>query len=606
MNTFPLLTLQSIRLTFGGKPLFSDLSLSLKSGDHICLVGKNGCGKSTLLKLLSGDIEPDYGTYFLKPGTTLQRLSQDPVFPPDENVRSYLEKGLFADPSPFQDTTDKTYLVDMALAEIAMTGDESLERLSGGEGRRVAIVKTFLQNPDILLLDEPTNHLDLPTITWLEKRLKAFKGALVLISHDRTFLTQSTGLTWWLDQGRIRCLEKDFSHFEAWSDQIIQEELTKTRKIDNLIDKETQWSREGISARRKRNQGRLKALYKLREKRASIVKRDRTTKLEANLGEASGRLVAKVRNIHKSYEGKTIIADFSMNILRGDKIGIIGPNGAGKSTLIKLLTRDLNPDQGKVTLGTNLTPIYFDQKRATLNPEQTLWEFLCDGAADQVMVHGKPRHVMGYLRDFLFEDCQARSPIQSLSGGEKNRLLLAKFFAKSSNFMILDEPTNDLDMDTLDLLQDLLNAYEGTLLLVSHDRDFLDKTVTSTLVFEGEGKITEYPGGYSDYIRQRKAEEIEKSKPKVSKKNASPSLKKTSKLSFNLQYKLEKLPQEIEKLTGKIETLEKKLMDDSLYQRDPGLFDELAQTLEEAKSEKESLENEWLEIEIKREMLEND
>jgi ATP-binding cassette subfamily F protein uup len=601
-STPPLVNLQGISLGFGSKTLFTKAELAIGKRERICLVGRNGAGKSTLLKIIAGLIEPESGERFVQPGCQVAYLPQEPVIPKGLTLVDYITEGLSAE------NEDNHYLVDAMLDTINLDGSLIVSSMSGGEKRRAAIGRALVSQPDILLLDEPTNHLDLPTIEWLETTLEGFAGGFVLISHDRTFLNRLTKTTLWVDRGIVRRLNKGFEHFDEWSEKMLEQEEIERGKLDKLIAQETSWSRQGISARRKRNQGRLRKLYDLRSNRARQIERGGGVKLDSEIGNVSGALVIEAKHISKTYGDRVILDDFSIRIVRGDRIGIIGPNGAGKTTLLRLLTGDLLPDKGHVKLGTNLTPVYLDQNRAQLDPETSLWATLCETGGDHVMVRGKPRHVVSYLRDFLFEEAQARSPVKSLSGGERNRLLLAKAMAKFSNFLILDEPTNDLDMETLDLLQEMLAEYEGTLILVSHDRSFLDRVVTSTIVMEGDGHTQEYAGGYSDYISQRRAlENPQPQKTLKDKKVNTPAPDPTSpikKLSYHQQRQLEQLPQKISDLEMAIQEINVILADSTLFSQDPGAFLKAADRLKHKQKELEKCEEEWLQLETLREEIE--
>ena len=593
----PLLSLRDVFVTFGGNPLFTGVSLAIGRGDKACLVGRNGSGKSTLLKVLAGEIAMDSGERFAQPGARIAYLAQDPAIT-GATVADYVAGGL-----PPGDE-DQRYRVDAVLAGIGLDGSTAPAGLSGGEGRRAAIARALVAEPDVLLVDEPTNHLDLPTILWLEQELLAFKGALVVISHDRRFLEQVSAQTLWLDRGVVRRSEKGFSDFERWSEEVMAAEEAELARMDKRLLAETHWLHRGVTARRRRNMGRLRALVQLRKERAARKTGPRQVKLEADSGDISGRLVAEADGVTKAYGDRVVVGDFSTRIMRGDRVGIIGPNGAGKTTLLRLLTGDLRPDAGTVRLGTNLSPAYFDQRRTGLDPEATLWNTLTDGAGDQVMVRGQPRHVVGYLRDFLFEDRQAHSPVKALSGGERNRLLLARLLARPSNLLILDEPTNDLDMDTLDLLEEMLADYDGTVLVVSHDRDFVDRLVTSVIAVEGDGTIQEYAGGYSDYLTQRPpprpasttAEPI-----RPARREAPP--RERARLSYKERRDLELLPARIDGLHAEIAALEGKLADPALYGRDPKAFADVAGRLDALRTDLAAAEERWLELEMKREEL---
>lgn len=598
----PILQLQEINLSIGTQVLFTDVTVSVMPYSRICIVGRNGSGKSTLMKLISGDIEPDHGEIFIQAGTKVAYMPQEPIFPTGIAAKDYIL--MQKDVLPHQ--------AERALDDLGIAYDKSLDKLSGGEGRRVSLAYALACEPDILMLDEPTNHLDVETILWLESHLKAFNGALILISHDRTFLANVTNQTVWLDQGTARTLNKGYGYFEDWSGQIIEEEMKARAKLEKIITQETEWSHGGISARRKRNQGRLKRLYAMREKRSQQLNRLQLARLENKLGEVSSRALVEVKDIEKSYEGRCLIKGFTTQIMRGDRIGIIGPNGSGKTTLLRLLIGEEKPDRGKVKLGKTMDPLYLDQNRKDLDPKKTLWDTLCPQGGDHIMVQDKPRHVVGYLKEFMFKPEQARSPVSTLSGGERNRLLLAMSLATSSNFMILDEPTNDLDMDTLDRLQDMLCDYEGTLLIVSHDRAFLDNVVTSTIVMEGDGKVTEYAGGYSDYLKQvdksisiPKTETPKKSAGSPEKDKTQPKAERPKRLTFKHQHALTVIPQQIEECLANIKRVEEQLSDSDLYQKDPLKAQDLAMELESLKMKKEALETDYLEIELLREEIES-
>jgi len=458
----PILSLRDIHLTFGGTPLLDGAELSVAEGERLCLVGRNGSGKSTLLKIAAGLIEADSGERFVQPGTTIRYLPQEPDVSGHATVRAYADAGL----APGDDPHRVTYLLE----RLGLDGAADPATLSGGETRRAALVRALAPDPDILLLDEPTNHLDLPTIEWLEGELAAMRAALVLISHDRRFLASLSRATLWLSLGSTRRLERGFAHFEAWRDEILDQEERQHRELDRKIARETEWLRYGVTARRRRNQGRLRALEALRKERRERRRTTGAVKIAATEGELSGKLVIEAKNLHKAFGDRTIVRDLSTRVQRGDRIGIVGANGAGKTTLLNLLTGALQPDSGTVRLGASLQPVTLDQKREKLGPRTTLVDALTGGQGDQVVVQGKGRHVVGYMKDFLFLPAQARTPIGVLSGGERGRLMLARALARPSNLLVLDEPTNDLDLETLDLLQELLAEYQGTVMLVSHDR----------------------------------------------------------------------------------------------------------------------------------------
>ncbi len=594
----PLLALRDVHITFGGKPLFTGVTMAVAKTEKVCLVGRNGSGKSTLLKVLAGMVDTDAGERFVQPGARIAYLPQDPLLT-GASVTDYVAAGL-----P-ETEAHETFRVDALLEALKIDGAKDPATLSGGEGRRAAIARALVGAPDALLLDEPTNHLDLPTILWLEEQLAAYAGALVVISHDRTFLTNVSRQTLWLDRGIVRRNEQGFGDFARWQDEVLDAEEAELARMDKKLAAETHWLHRGVTARRKRNMGRLRKLNELRKERRARQTGPRSVQFGIDAGDTSGKLVIEAEDIAKSYGGRTVVGAFSTRIQRGDRVGILGPNGAGKTTLLRMLTGDLEPDAGTVRLGTNLETAYFDQRRAQLDPERSVKDTLTDGAGDNVWVRGRPRHVVGYLKDFLFEERQAQTPVKALSGGERNRLLLAKLLAKPSNLLILDEPTNDLDMDTLDLLEEVLADYDGTLLVVSHDRDFLDRLVTSTIAVEGDGTIQEYAGGYSDYLIQRgEREDKEKARPKQTPKPAEPAKPKAqTKLSYNEQRDLEMLPKRMDALHAEIARLEATLADPGLYARDASAFQKASDALEKARGELEAAEERWLEIEMKREEL---
>jgi len=604
----PIVALQGVSVTFGGRPLFEGIDLSVGRGDKACLVGRNGSGKSTLMKVLAGMVHADAGTVFVQPGARVAYLPQEPDFTGFATVHDYVAAGL---PAPEQ---DEAHRVDAVLDHVQLAGHLDPTTLSGGEARRAALGRTLVGEPDVMLLDEPTNHLDLPTIEWLEEELQAFRGGLLLISHDRAFLSHLSKRTLWLDRGGIRISEKGFAQFEEWQAEVFEADEAAAHKLDRKIVTEMKWLREGISARRTRNMGRVRALMQLRTDRAERIKGGQQAKLAIAEAERGGRMVIEAEHIAKAFdtpnsegEGrKVVVKDFSTRILRGDRVGVIGPNGAGKSTLLKILTGQMEPDSGTVKLGTNLETAYFDQRREGLDPEETIRHVLCPFGGDKVMVNGQPRHVAGYMKDFLFDTRQLDSPVKSLSGGERNRLLLARLFARPSNMMILDEPTNDLDMDTLDLLEDVLGDYQGTLLLVSHDRDFLDRLVTSTIAVEGDGTVMEYAGGYSDYLVQRAP--TAKAAPAAAKPKpaeAAPAAPKPrGKLSYKDQRELDELPGRMDKLGAEIAKLETAMADPDLFTRDPAKFQKTSDALHAKQTELAAAEERWLELEALREELE--
>jgi ATP-binding cassette subfamily F protein uup len=598
----PILILRDIHLTFGGTPLLEGAEMALSAGERLCLVGRNGSGKSTLLKIAAGLIQPDGGERFLQPGTTLRYLPQEPDLAGFTTTLAYVEGGL----APGDDHYRATYLLE----QLGLTGQEAPSRLSGGEARRAALARALAPEPDILLLDEPTNHLDLPAIEWLEAELKSARSAMVLISHDRRFLDNLSQATVWLSDGRTRRLDRGFTAFEAWRDEILEQEEVARHKLDRKIASEMEWLHKGVTARRKRNQGRLRALYELRARRRAAKMPAGMAALEASAGEPSGQLVIEARKISKSYGGKPIVTDFSTRIQRGDRIGIIGPNGAGKTTLLNLLTGQLAPDAGSVKLGANLQMATLDQRRDSLDPTVTLAAALTGGRGDTVAIGNRSQHVIGYMKEFLFSADQANTPVGVLSGGERGRLILARALARPSNLLVLDEPTNDLDLETLDLLQEMLSDYDGTVLLVSHDRDFLDRVVTSVIASEGHGRWREYAGGFSDMVMQR-GTGIEKKaveKPRKVKEGEPPRRPAPPaprrKLSFKDEHALKTLPARIETLQAEIAKLQAALADPALYSRDRAAFDKAATALHEREAALAQAEHDWLELELKREEVE--
>ncbi|MGB0683833.1 MAG: ABC-F family ATP-binding cassette domain-containing protein [Magnetovibrionaceae bacterium] len=598
----PLLTLQDIHLTFGGNPLLTGASMTVAAGERLCLVGRNGCGKSTFLKIAAGEIEADSGRRFVQPGTAIRYLPQEPDLSAFETIDDYIRAGL----SPADDGYRGAYLLEA----LGVDGSAGTTHLSGGEARRAALAATLISEPDILLLDEPTNHLDLATIEWLESELAASRSALVLISHDRRFLESLSRATLWLDRGEARLLGKGFGRFEAWRDEVLEQEALDQHKLDRKLAAEAHWLRYGVTARRKRNQGRLRKLQDLRAQRRDHVGPKGRVKLSVQDGQMSGKLVFDATAISKAFGDRRIVRDLDLRVLRGDRLALVGPNGSGKTTLLKLLTGETEADSGEVKRGAAIDMVTLDQRREALKSDWTLADALTGGGGDQVMVNGSPRHVMGYMKDFLFDPVQARTPISRLSGGERGRLMLARAFAKPSNLLILDEPTNDLDLETLDLLEELLDDYTGTVLLVSHDRDFLDRVATSVLAVGEGGRWTEYAGGYSDMLHQlgetaaasASVQAKEKAKPKLEPKSdagTTPKPKQKSGLSFTEQHELDKLPAEMEALEAKIAKLQEKLGEPGLYEKDRAAFDKASAQVAGAMEQLSVKEERWLELEDK-------
>lgn len=596
----PLLSLQDIYLTFGGDPLLAGADMMVHERDRIALVGRNGSGKSTFLKIAAGLVEADRGSRTLRGGATMRYLEQDPNFSDYKAIEDVIRGGL----GPGDDAARIPQLV----ADLNLNPDGSPATLSGGEARRVAIARALAPAPDILLLDEPTNHLDLPTIKWLEDYLRSNGAAFVVISHDRRFLSTLTTRTLWIDRGRTRLLGKGFSAFEAWRDEQYAEEERDAHKLDRQIVREEHWLRYGVTARRKRNVRRLGELQSLRQKRATLLRPQGKAEMEAAEADASGKKVIEAKNISFAYDNLPIVKNFSIRINRGDRIGVAGPNGAGKTTLLQLLTGELPPDEGVINHGTRLEIVTLDQQRAGLSDSTRLIDAVTGGRGDMVSVGGEPRHAVGYLKEFLFKPEQMRQPISALSGGERGRLALAIALAQPSNLLILDEPTNDLDLETLDVLEDVLTNYLGTVLLVSHDRDFLDRTVTSTLVPEGDGRWQEYPGGYSDMERQRGelATPSVGAEKQARKKNAAPPRTKSEKLSYKDKYALETLPARMEELENQIADHEKTLADPTLFMSDNAAFETATNGLSAARAELAEAEEKWLKLEMKREALEGE
>jgi ATP-binding cassette subfamily F protein uup len=601
MAAAPILTLQDISLKLGSTQLLEAGNISVVPGDKIALVGRNGSGKSTLLKIAAGEIEPDGGKRFIQPGVTIRYLQQEPDLTGFATTLDYAGGGLEAGNDP--------YRAQYLLHHLGLTGTEDTKHLSGGEARRAALARALAPEPDILLLDEPTNHLDLPAIEWLEAELAALRSALVIISHDRRFLADLTRATVWLDRGVTRRLNKGFSAFEEWRDTVLEEEELNRHKLDRQIVREEHWLTYGVSARRKRNVKRLQGLADLRQERRDQKRQVGAVKLSVAEADLSGKLVLEADAISKRFGERDIVAGFTTRIIRGDRVGIVGANGAGKTTLIRLLTGQMKPDAGRVRLGSNIDLATLDQRRAALDPASTLKEALTGGGSDTLIINGQPKHVVGYMKDFLFTPEQARTSVEKLSGGERGRLALARLLALPSNLLVLDEPTNDLDLETLDLLQEMLGDYPGTVIVVSHDRDFLDRVATSVVVSEGDGVWTEYAGGYSDMARQRGFGVI---KPAPDTRTAArterpapmaPVVATKAKLSFKQKHALDTLPREIARLDSEIGRLNALLADPTLYARDPQAFADASQKVAAAQAAKTRAEDEWLELEMIREEI---
>ena len=585
-----LLRLNNACIRFSGTPVFENLTTQILEGDRICLIGRNGCGKSTLLKTIAGVYELDSGEHFMLSNQKLVYLEQDKDYPSDISAIDLLES-----------YGAEIYEARTILDKLGIDPDITLNNASGGQRRRFNLAECIVKKPSILLLDEPTNHLDLTSIKWLEDYIAKFKGSVVMISHDRKFLENTSNTTWWLDRGALRVNRNGFKDFDSWSTIIMEEEERRLEKLNTRLRLENDWLNYGVTARRKRNQGRLQRLHELRSERRDVMQ-NKTRSIDvnpANLPRGS-KVIIEAKDIQKTYNNKTVVQPFSCRILHQDKIGIIGPNGAGKTTLVKMLVGELTPDNGNVKLGNTLKVTYIDQMRSNINPTDTLWEVLCPEGGDQVWVGNETKHVVGYLKEFLFNEEQIRGQVSILSGGEKNRLLLAKALASPGNVLVLDEPTNDLDMDTMDLLVECLQQYTGTVIVVSHDRDFLDRTVTATYVVSINGSVQEFVGGYSDIEHHLKELEkaITKPKSKASVEKNTADTPTSKRMSYNLKRELEELPKQISKIEKRILEISVILESDSLYTKNPQQFQNLSAELQQQQLALETAENRWLELEI--------
>lgn len=591
----PILTLQDISLSLGGPPLLSCATLSVHKRDRVCVVGRNGSGKSTLLRIASGHILPDDGQRFLQPGTRVAYLAQEPDSGNAKTIFELVSSDL---------SQERHYLARGLISEVGLDPDQDATALSGGETRRAALARVLATEPDLLLLDEPTNHLDLPTILWLEEALRRLDAAVVFISHDRQFLRNTSNSVLWLHDGATHRLNEGFDKFESWRDAFLEEQERASHKLDRQIAREEDWMRYGVTARRKRNMRRVAELGALRRERADFLSRRRGALALDSLATLSGgKLAADIQSLNKSYGAHQIVQDLDLKILRGDRIGIVGPNGSGKTTLLKLITGEIAPDRGHIALGPSIRPIVIDQHRAILDPLRSLAETLTDGNGDTVQVAGQSRHVTGYMKDFLFRPEQARTPVSALSGGERGRLALAKALLTPTNFLILDEPTNDLDLDTLEVLLEWLETFKGTVLLVSHDRDFLDRVVTSTLVAEGGGRWTEYAGGYADIKALSPCAPSQSSRDNVAahrRKGGDKPQPRNRKLSYNDQRTLDNLPKLMHSLEGTIASMTAELAQSGLYQKDPTRFISLTSKLAETEKQLEGAEEQWLTLELKK------
>ena len=616
----PLLTISDMGVNLGDRWLLRHVDLSINAGDRLTLVGRNGAGKSTLMKLISGQAEPDEGSLWIAPNAHVAYLPQNPLFKSSMSLASYVMQGV---EQAAGNHSQLLHHAEAMLSRMGMDPARMTDGLSGGERRRVSLARALVTEPQILLLDEPTNHLDLPTIEWLEGILKERSGALVLISHDRAFMRAlGTGIVW-IDQGKVRNRQGGFEQFEDWSEAILAEEATRLRKLDKRIAEETRWSRQGISARRKRNQGRLRELGEMRALRAREGGiSGRQMSISTGPAEGGGQIVLEARNLSITVpagpslttphppntdqpDRRVLVNHFNAIIKRTDRLGIVGPNGIGKSSLVRVLLGHEQADAGYVKAGFGMLPAYFDQNRALLNQEASPWTILCPDGGDTVEIDGKPKHVTSYLRDFLFDDYKMTQRVATLSGGEQNRLMLAHIFAQPHNFLVLDEPTNDLDIETIDLLQEVIAEYDGTVLIVSHDRDFLDRTVTAVLAFEEQGQIIPHAGGYSDYLRRRtKTAQTKAEKKKQPPKPPREKQPRTDRLSYKQTYLLSTLPDEIEALGTAITEAETRLADMDFFAQDPDGYQKLAEQCATDKQRLNEAEQQWLELEILREEIE--
>ena len=598
----PLIQLSEVSLGFGKHDIFKNIDLVLNKGERTCLVGRNGSGKSTLLKLIAGKIVPDAGHVAVQKGIQISLMEQDP------DLSSFSTLGDFA---ASKLSSNEIYKIEAISNGLKLNLRQEVKFASGGEIRRAALAKIIAETPDLMLLDEPTNHLDIESIQWLEDLLRNLKCGIVTISHDRAFLRAVSKTTLWLDRGILRRNEKNFADFEDWRDKTWAEEDTRNHKLKRRIKEESVWAVEGISARRKRNQGRLKALKELKLENDLQIKRQETAKMSFQSGEISGRKVLEAKSISKKIDGKPICGKFSVTISRGERIALVGANGVGKTTLLNILFKDLSPDEGSIKRGTNLSIANFEQDKGSLNMDASLQENLAGdpeialpGRADQILVKGIPRHVAGYLKEFLFDPSALRAPVRSLSGGEKSRLILAKLMAKKSNLLLLDEPTNDLDIETLDLLQEILCDYDGTIILISHDRDFVEQVATRVLFFEGNGKIIDFTGGYRSYLNNRSVDKSRKNTDRKSVKSKTMmdlrAKKKNVNLSFTDHHRLREIPREVERLELEIKKLEDFLSIDDLYLSDQKKFDKASTALAERKLKLDEIMEEWLLLEDKK------
>ena len=592
----PVLTIHNGVLHYGTRSIFQGIDINILEDEHVCLIGRNGQGKSTLLKVLCGLVELDAGDFYKKPHTKIHYLPQDLSLPHGKSVRDIvMESGA------------EEYEADIFLDALTLNPLSLVDNLSGGEKRRVLLAKTLSGHPDVLLLDEPTNHLDITGIQWLEDYIKAFKGAVVMISHDRRFLTNTSRSILWLDRGAARRSNRGYAYFEEWMEDIEQSDAKALDKLESKLRIEEHWKQRGVTARRKRNQGRLEKLYQMRARRSQLLSNQtKAVQLSATTNTYGNQLVSELVNVQKNYEGRLHLGPFSARVFKGDRIGIIGPNGSGKSTLLKLIIGQLKPDSGRVRVGKTIDVAWFEQERNSMDENETPWQYLCPSGGDSILVQDTPMHVVGYLKKFLFDDKQARGPISTLSGGEKNRLQLAKVLAQPSNILVLDEPTNDLDMDTLDLLTDMLADYKGTLILISHDRDFVDQLVTAVFAIQPDGKVIECIGGYTDYEQTSSKTSVQPKPLKQEERKESPlkqTIQKPKKLTYADQRDLEVIPQKLEDIDKRLKEIEFLLGDSDLYTKNPTRFEELTKEMADLKEAQLALEHRWLEISLRQESM---
>jgi ATP-binding cassette subfamily F protein uup len=601
MSTRLILSLADIDLRFGNKQIFKDTSFHILERDRVCLIGRNGAGKTTLMRMVSGDLEIDAGERFVLPGLTIGYLAQQVHAQKDMTVRGFVLAGLPKD----EQGEEYAFRADMVLEPLGLEADALMESLSGGQLRRAALARALVVEPDLLLLDEPTNHLDLQAIEWLEDYLKSYRGALVCVSHDRAFLAAVSTKVLWIDRTQIRTCPTGYADFDDWMERQLEIEASTIHNMEKKLQAEIGWTQGGVSGRRKRNVRRLRELNQLRDKiktdKAAYKAQRMSIEMDPLQKIQASKIVAEFRHVSHRFGKKTILNDFVYRMMRGDRIGILGKNGSGKSTFLKCLTQEMQPDQGQVWMAKTIEVSYFDQHRVALDPKKRIRDILCPNGGDYVQIgsgeKAKMKHFRAYLKDFLFDPRGADDLVGTLSGGQQNRLLLASILARPGNLMILDEPTNDLDMDTLDMLQDMLADYDGTLVVVSHDRDFLDRCVTQVMAFEGDGVIEHHIGGYTDYLQAVKPELAAKQNAKTPQAAPKPVKAAKEKISFKFLHEHKELPGRITKLEAEIASLQEELNDPSLYMQKPERFDSASKRFSRAKDELEKAETRWLELE---------